>query len=274
MSEAISAEANSGSGATLDVAKFLHGLPFTRFHIQLLVICSLVTFFDGLDFSLISFTLPYLREAMHLSDAMTGYVSSAAFLGQMIGSLVGSYLADLYGRRPVIIWCTVLSALLTFVTGFANTPEMLIALRLIGGLAIGGLLAPAWSINIESMPAGAKARAVTIIMLGFSFGGAMAGQVTNWLAPQLRLGRRVLLLRRGDRRARRRAVLHDAGDPRAGWPPRAAPASEVIPVLSRFDPAPGEQGLHADHAVRRARPRRQGLAAGPSRPSCSAARWR
>ncbi len=33
------------------------------------------------------------------------------------------------------------------------------------------------------MPAGKKATAVTIIMLGFSAGGAMAGQVTNWLAP-------------------------------------------------------------------------------------------
>jgi AAHS family 4-hydroxybenzoate transporter-like MFS transporter len=60
------------------------------------VICSLVTFFDGLDFSLISFTLPYLRDQMHLSDVMTGYVSSAAFLGQMIG-LAGR----LVPRRPL-----------------------------------------------------------------------------------------------------------------------------------------------------------------------------
>src|SRR5688500_17906812 len=172
-----------GAG-TLDVAKFLGALPFGRFHIQLLLICSLVTFFDGLDFQLISVTLPYLRDEMALSDAMIGYVSSAAFAGQMIGSLIGSYIADIRGRRTVIIWCTLLSAALTFVTGFANTPEMLIVLRLIGGMAIGGLLAPAWSINIESMPAGKKARAVTIIMLGFSTGGAMAGQVTNWLAPQ------------------------------------------------------------------------------------------
>ena len=88
----------TGQGGTLDVAKFLHGLPFTRFHIHLLVICSLVTFFDGLDFSLIAYTLPYLRENMDLSDAMTGYVSSAAFLGQMVGSLVGSYIADIVGR--------------------------------------------------------------------------------------------------------------------------------------------------------------------------------
>jgi MFS transporter, AAHS family, 4-hydroxybenzoate transporter len=224
-----------GGSGTLDVAKFLGALPFGRFHIQLLLICSLVTFFDGLDFSLISFTLPYLREEMALSDAMTGYVSSAAFAGQMIGSLVGSYLADIYGRRPVIIWCTILSALLTFVTGFANTPEMLIVLRLIGGLAIGGLLAPAWSINIESMPAGKKARAVTIIMLGFSTGGAMAGQVTNWLAPQY--GWEGVFFFCGAATGVLAIVLLFTMPESARWmTAKGKPAAEVIPALRRFDP--------------------------------------
>src|SRR5688572_1403688 len=241
MAEAVAGGSGYGQGSTLDVAKFLGDLPFTRFHVQLLIICSLVTFFDGLDFSLISFTLPYLRDEMNLSDAMTGYVSSAAFLGQMIGSLVGSYLADLYGRRPVIIWCTVLSALLTFVTGFANTPEMLIVLRLIGGLAIGGLLAPAWSINIEAMPAGAKARAVTIIMLGFSFGGAMAGQVTNWLAPQY--GWEGVFFFCGAATGVLAVVLFFTMPESARWmAAKHKPASEVIPVLSRFDPSLQSKG--------------------------------
>jgi len=222
-------------GGTLDVAKFLGGLPFTRFHVQLLIICSLVTFFDGLDFALISFTLPYLREEMALTDEMTGFVSSAAFLGQMIGSLVGSYLADIYGRRPVIIWCTILSAVFTFVTGFANTPEMLIVLRLIGGLAIGGLLAPAWSINIESMPAGKKARAVTIIMLGFSFGGAMAGQVTNWLAPQY--GWEGVFFFCGAATGVLAIALFFVMPESARWmAAKGKPAAEVLPVLRRFDP--------------------------------------
>jgi AAHS family 4-hydroxybenzoate transporter-like MFS transporter len=236
MAEAIAGGSSHGRGGTLDVATFLGGLPFTRFHIQLLLICSLVTFFDGLDFSLISFTLPYLRDEMNLSDAMTGYVSSAAFAGQMVGSLVGSYLADIVGRRPVIIWCTILSALLTFVTGFANTPEMLIVLRLIGGLAIGGLLAPAWSINIESMPAGKKARAVTIIMLGFSTGGAMAGQVTNWLAPQY--GWEGVFFFCGAATGLLAIVLFFTMPESARWMvAKGKPAAEVTRALRRFDPS-------------------------------------
>ena len=176
-------QANLSGGATLDVADFLKGLKFTKFHWLLLILSSLVTFFDGLDFLLIAYTLPYIRDEMGLSNEMMGTVSSAAFLGQMIGSLLGSYVADIIGRRPVILVCTVLSAFLTFFTGFAQTPETLIALRFLGGLSIGGLLAPAWAINIEAMPASMRATSVTIIMLGFSAGGAAAGPITNFIAP-------------------------------------------------------------------------------------------
>src|SRR3989337_2250286 len=84
---------SSAGPTTLDVSALLNK-GMTPFHRRLLLICCLVTFFDGLDYSLISFTLPYLREEMALSDAMTGYVSSAAFLWQMNGPLVGSYLSE------------------------------------------------------------------------------------------------------------------------------------------------------------------------------------
>jgi AAHS family 4-hydroxybenzoate transporter-like MFS transporter len=124
---------------------------------------------------------------------------------------------------------------LTFVTGFANTPEMLIVLRLIGGLAIGGLLAPAWSINIESMPAGKRARAVTIIMLGFSFGGAMAGQVTNWLAPQY--GWEGVFFFCGATTGVLAIALWFMMPESARWmTAKGKPAAEVLPMLKRFDP--------------------------------------
>ena len=79
---------------TLDVSQFMQGLKFNRYHLQILILCSLVTFFDGQDFTALSYALPYIREDMGLTDEMTGYVSSAAFLGQMIGSLFGAYLGD------------------------------------------------------------------------------------------------------------------------------------------------------------------------------------
>jgi len=231
---------STAAGRTLDVSALLNR-GMTPFHWRLLLISSLVTFFDGLDYSLISFTLPYLRDEMALTDEMTGFVSSAAFAGQMVGSLFGSFIADIVGRRPVILWCTILAAVLTFVTGYAGTPEMLIALRFLGGLAIGGLLAPAWSLNIESMPAGKRATAVTIIMLGFSAGSAAAGQVTNFLAPDF--GWEAVFWTSGVVTGLLAILLQFTLPESARWMvAKRKPAAQVLPLLGRFDPAVEQAG--------------------------------
>ena len=227
--------ASTADNRTLDVAKFLGDLSFTRFHVQLLLICSIVTFFDGLDFSLIAYTLPYIREQMVLSADQMGLVSSAAVLGQMIGSLAGSYVADLIGRRPVILICTVLSAVLTFATGLAGSPEMLIGLRFVSGLAIGGLLAPAWAINLEAMPPGRRATAVTVIMLGFSLGGATAAPLTNFLAPAY--GWEMVFYTCGTLTLLLAVALLFTLPESARWLVAVGAARERIePLLRRFDP--------------------------------------
>jgi len=237
----MSALAQAGDGRTLDVASFLGGLKITPFHKWLIFLSCLVTFFDGLDFALISFTLPYIRDEMQLTDAMMGYVSSAAFLGQMIGSLVGSYLADVLGRRPVILLCTVLSAILTFVTGFATTAEALIILRLLGGLAIGGLLAPAWSLNIEAMPMSLRATSVTIIMLGFSLGSAAAGQVSNFISPVY--GWHMVFFVCGAATLVLAVVLQFTLPESARWMvAKGKPAEKILPMLERFDSSIASKG--------------------------------
>ncbi|BBC74371.1 MFS transporter [Altererythrobacter sp. B11] len=225
----------SRSSDTLDVTQFMQDLRFSRYHLTILVLCSLVTFFDGQDFAALAYALPYIRDDMGISDEMTGYVSSAAFLGQMIGSLFGSYLGDIFGRRPVIIACTCGSALMTMAVGFADTAEHLIALRFVSGLAIGGLLAPVWALSIESMPKSMRATSVTIIMMGFSVGTASSGPIANWIAPVwgwqgifwvcgVLTGIFAILLA---------FTLHES----ARWMVATnKPPARIIPILSRFNP--------------------------------------
>lgn len=221
--------------STLDVSRFLQELPFSRYHLTILILCSLVTFFDGQDFSALTYALPYLREDMALDDTMTGYVSSAAFLGQMIGSLVGSYLGDMFGRRPVIIWCTIGSAMMTALVGFAGSPEALIVLRFISGLAIGGLLAPVWSLSIESMPKSMRATSVTIIMMGFSFGGASSAPIANWVAPVL--GWQGIFWVCGAMTGVFAVILLFTLPESTRWMvAKGKPAARIAPALARFSP--------------------------------------
>jgi AAHS family 4-hydroxybenzoate transporter-like MFS transporter len=221
---------------TLDVAEFMRGLKFTRYHLHILILCSLVTFFDGQDFSALAYALPYIREDMGLTDQMTGYVSSAAFLGQMIGSLFGSYMGDIFGRRPVIITCTIGSAVFTTMVGFAGSAEQLIALRFISGLAIGGLLAPVWALSIESMPKSMRATSVTIIMMGFSFGGASAAPIANWTAPYL--GWEGIFWVCGAMTGVFALILLFTLPESTRWMvAKSRPASAIEPQLKKFDPA-------------------------------------
>jgi len=234
--------ASQPQAGTLDVSEFLGGLRVGSYHKWLIFISCLVTFFDGMDFSLVSVTLPEIQDSLHLQNAMLGYVSSAAFLGQMIGSLAGSYLADVFGRRPVILVCTAFGALLTFVTGFSQNAETLIVLRFFGGLAIGGLLAPAWAINIEGMPSAFRATSVTIIMLGFSVGGAAAAQITNFIAPAH--GWQGVFFFAGAMTGLLAVVLQFTMPESARWMvAKGKPVDKVMPILQRFDPSLARQAV-------------------------------
>jgi AAHS family 4-hydroxybenzoate transporter-like MFS transporter len=57
-------------------------------------------------------------------------------------------------------------------------------LRFLDGLAIGGMLPLAWALNIEFVPVRMRSTIVTIIMMGYSFGTAVAAPMTNWIAPR------------------------------------------------------------------------------------------
>jgi AAHS family 4-hydroxybenzoate transporter-like MFS transporter len=72
---------------------------------------------------------------------------------------------------------------LTAATSLAGSAEALLAMRFLNGLALGGLLPLAWALNIEFVPKRMRATVVTIIMVGYSFGSAMAAPLTNFIAP-------------------------------------------------------------------------------------------
>ena len=241
---------DEGRGRTLDVAGFLGemrptrfslggrgiSLPFNGFQLRILILCSLVTFSDGQDFTALPYALPYIRDEWGISDDMTAYITMAAFVGQMIGSLFGAYLGDVFGRRPVIIVCTVGSAVLTTLVGFASTPEMLIALRFISGLAIGGLLAPVWALSIESMPKSMRSTSVTVIMLGFSFGASSAAPIANWTAPYL--GWEGIFWVCGAMTAVFALILVFTLPESTRWMvAKERPRAQIVPMLSRLDPA-------------------------------------
>jgi AAHS family 4-hydroxybenzoate transporter-like MFS transporter len=168
---------------TFDVSAIINNRRLTAFNYGLIALSWLITVFDGFDMMMISFTAPFMRDEFGLSRMMLGRVFSAGLLGMMLGGFFFSFLADRVGRRPTIVCAAFAFGVLTTVTALAHGYESLLALRFLDGLAIGGMLPLAWALNIEFVPARMRSTIVTIIMMGYSFGTALAAPLTNWIAP-------------------------------------------------------------------------------------------
>jgi AAHS family 4-hydroxybenzoate transporter-like MFS transporter len=124
-----------------------------------------------------------MRDEFGLSKMMLGRVFSAGLVGMMLGGFFFSFLADRIGRRPTVVIAAFSFGLLTTATGFADSYQALLVLRLLDGFAIGGMLPLAWALNIEFVPVQMRSTIVTIIMMGYSIGTAAAAPMTNWIAP-------------------------------------------------------------------------------------------
>lgn len=174
----------AAAARTIDVGEFINGRKLTRFNVILVVVSWLITVFDGFDQMTVSYTMPYMRDVLHLSSGMQGNVFAMGNFGMMVGGFAFAFLGDRLGRRPTVIAAACAFAVLTFITGFVQDYAQLLTLRFLDGFAIGGMLPLAWALNIEFVPQRMRATVVSLVMLGYSIGTAVAAPITNVLAPK------------------------------------------------------------------------------------------
>jgi MFS transporter, AAHS family, 4-hydroxybenzoate transporter len=170
-------------GTTIDVSDIVENQKLSGFLIGLVVISWIITFFDGFDMIAIGFIAKPIMTQFKLSPVEMGNVFSIGLVGTLIGGFGLGWIADRIGRRPSVVWATFAFGVLTILLAFADSYTWLLILRLIDGIAIGGMLPVAWALNIEYAPKRYRSTIVTVIMIGYSFGAAMGGPVANWLLP-------------------------------------------------------------------------------------------
>ena len=99
----MAASGPSSIGRTIDVGEFINGRKLTSFNVLLVVVSWLITVFDGFDQMTVSYTMPYMRDVLHLSSAMQGNVFAMGNFGMMVGGFAFAFMGDRLGRRPTVI---------------------------------------------------------------------------------------------------------------------------------------------------------------------------
>lgn len=166
---------------TRNVQQFIDHHPFSPLQKRLLALCFLVVAIDGFDTASIGFIAPALRAEWHLSAGALAPLFGAGLFGLMAGALLLGPLADRYGRKPVLLLSVAFFGLASLLSAFAADMTMLLALRFLTGLGLGGAMPTTITLTSEYCPTPRRASLVTLMFCGFTIGSALGGLVAAQL---------------------------------------------------------------------------------------------
>lgn len=138
---------------------------------------------DGLDMFLLSFILVFIIKDFGLTTAEAGNLTLATTIGMWIGSYIFGLLADKYGRTKILSFSIILFAVATFLMYFVDNYTVLLVLRFIIGLGIGGEFGIGMAIVTETWAPDMRARATSWVALGWQGGVLLAAVIPAIIVP-------------------------------------------------------------------------------------------
>lgn len=147
-----------------------------------LLLCFAIAIFEGFDLQSMGVAAPRMRAEFALDHAHMAWAFSAATLGTLPGALIGGRLADIIGRKKVLICSILLFGVMSILTAFASDYNLLLLVRFCTGLGMGAALPMMITLASEAVPDHRKGIAVSIMYSGIPFGGMVTSFVAMALA--------------------------------------------------------------------------------------------
>jgi SP family sugar:H+ symporter-like MFS transporter len=137
----------------------------------------------GYDSGAVNGTQDGLKAAFALSEAGLGFTVGSLLIGCAFGAFLAGRLADLLGRRNVMMLAAVLFLIGALVQGFADSQLVFVAARIAGGMAVGAasVLSPAYISEVA--PANIRGRMTTVQQI-MIITGLTAAFVVNYALAQ------------------------------------------------------------------------------------------
>ncbi len=167
----------------IDIEKWIDQRPLGALQVTAIVLCALIAMLDGFDTQAIAFVAPVLAKEWDVAVTGFGTVFGAGLLGLAMGSLAMGPLADKWGRKAVIIIAVTIFGVCSLATAFVQSMEVLIALRFLTGLGLGGAVPNLIALTSEYSPSRHRTVLTTLMWAGFPLWAVIGGLASSWLIP-------------------------------------------------------------------------------------------
>ena len=139
--------------ASLLLGRKLDSIPFSYYHLQLILVLGAVGFVEGYDLALGGSLLVLAKEPLHLTADQIRWLAVAPTLFVVVGAFVAAGLSDRVSRKTVMQIGVISSTALTLLIPLAQTGTQLVIIRVLTGFGIGFALSAPFPIAAELMPA-------------------------------------------------------------------------------------------------------------------------
>jgi SHS family lactate transporter-like MFS transporter len=132
---------------------------------------------DAFDYFLLVFMLKAISAEFHTDIEAVSVAIFWTLAARPIGAFCFGWLAEHFGRRPVLMADIILFSLLEFASGFAPSLTTLLILRFLFGIAMGGEWGLGASLVMESIPARLRGPVSGLLQSGYPSGYFVASLV-------------------------------------------------------------------------------------------------
>jgi MFS transporter, SHS family, lactate transporter len=129
---------------------------------------------DAFDFFLVTFCLTAIARDFHKSDAQIALVITMTLAFRPVGGFVFGLMADRYGRRLPLMINIGLFAVAEIMTGLATSYAVLLIVRALFGVVMGGQWGVGASLAMEKAPARRRGMLSGLLQQGYASGNVLA----------------------------------------------------------------------------------------------------
>ncbi|MGO0123202.1 sugar porter family MFS transporter [Desulfothermobacter acidiphilus] len=160
--------------------------PLRPFAYVVAAVAAIGGFLFGYDTGVISGALLFVKQEFQMSYVQQEIAVSSVLAGAVLGAALGGRLADLFGRRLMMILTAVIFLTFAFLTSLAQNAVQFMAMRFVVGLAIGveALISPMYIAEVA--PASIRGSLVTLDQLAITVGVAASYLVDYLVSPNWR----------------------------------------------------------------------------------------